>query len=119
MSNSVPGRVPLDERLLQHFGIPAELHDLLEFIGAEFAHKDAYMPVAMETLTFTGSYAHWLERNRLDHWRLVLPCKIPGQRVEIPLPEKIDATDPEGHWRAIITAAADYQALVNTGEYKG
>lgn len=113
MSKSVPARVPFDKGLLEYFDIPAALHDLLDFIGAEFVHKDEFVPMFLAN----KSLVERRQATRLDHWRLVLPCQVPGQRVEIPLPEVIDSSDPEGHWRAIIAAAADFQALVNTGEY--
>lgn len=48
------------------------------------------------------------------HWHLHLPTRM-GKPVIMPLPEIIQ---DQGHWRAIIAAAADLQGMVNRGEYK-
>lgn len=103
----------LDHNLLELLGVPKELHDLCEFIELQFAHKDGFLPI----FTKVDDFNEWRLRNKLSDWRIILPCKLPGQRVELPLPDSIDEDDPLGHWRAILAAAADFQSLVNTGEY--
>jgi hypothetical protein len=96
--------------LFKMLKIPACLHDVMEFAGVQFAPKNG------DTLLKLALRSHeWLSDPR--NWLLTLPTNIPGKRVEIPINDPIDQSDPEGHWRAIIAAAADFQALVNTGQY--
>lgn len=90
--------------------IPECLHDVMQFAGIQFAPKnrDGFLSLAARPYEWLANPTNWL---------LTLPTNIPGKRVEIPINDPIDKNDPEGHWRAIIGAAADFQALVNTGQY--
>lgn len=98
---------PTGSNLFKLIGIPECLHDLMEFAGVQFVFKKS------KTLFFAGSE----EMEKPTNWILTMPTNLGGQRVEIPINDPIDKDDPEGHWRAIIAAAADFQALVNTGQY--
>lgn len=93
-----------DGSLYKLFGIPPVLQDLMSFAGVKFRSTKPY------------SYVEAVKNTK--GWIMILPCKIPGEQVEIPLPDEIDKEDPEGHWRAILGAAADFQALVNNGDYR-
>lgn len=97
--------------LLKLLKIPECLHDLMEFVGVQFAPK-----TGDRLLTLATRSHEWLSDP--TNWHMTLPTKIPGKRVEIPINDPIDKNDPEGHWRAILAAAADFQALVNTGQYE-
>lgn len=107
----------LDRNFLELLGVPKELYDLLEFIDARFGRTDGKaIPIKLTVEAFKK----WCDEGGggLDKWTLVLPSRrYPDRRVEIPLPVEIDKDDPEGHWRAILAAAADFQALVETGQY--
>lgn len=94
------------QTICMHLGVPPALWDLFEFIGVRFRHRKARWAASMAM--------GWCERS---DWILILPVKTPGHTVEIPLPAEIDKDDPEGHWRAILAAAADFQYLVNSGQY--
>jgi len=91
-----------DRSLYKSLGIPECLHDLFAFAEVRFAPKP---------------YADVLRPDDPVCWILVMPCRTPGKRVEIPINDPIDKDDPEGHWRAILAAAADFQYLVNSGQY--
>lgn len=93
-----------DRSLYESLGIPECLHDLMAFAGVKFAPKSRFL----------------IEDNALVDptcWILTIPCKVDGKRIEIPINDPIDKDDPEGHWRAILCAAADFQYLVNSGQY--
>lgn len=97
-------------------GIPPALYDLLDFIDANFGRTDGRVLPVMLT---AEDFKRFTVRAGLAEWTLILPCRrFPNDRIEIPLPAYIDKKDPEGHWRAILAAAADFQSLVESGGYK-
>lgn len=97
--------------LFDLFDIPDCLRDVMCFAGVQFALKGG---------ASIFSRAQWPVEKQKDptNWILTLPTAKPGYRVEIPIDDPIDKNDPEGHWRAILGAAADFQYLVNSGEYE-
>jgi hypothetical protein len=99
-----------DSSLYKVLRIPECLHDVMTFVEVKFVPKDRVS---------TLSVFSWSQEKLADptNWILTLPTNVPGKRVEIPINDPIDKEDPEGHWRAILGAAADFQALVNTGQY--
>lgn len=98
--------VPASQIIYAFLGVPSALWDLFEFAGVLIRNKKDLWPSS-----------NMKPRVDLSEWVLVMPVKIPSHRVEIPLPAEIDKVDPEGHWRAILAAAADFQYLVNSGQY--
>lgn len=95
-----------DGSLFEILKIPPALRDLMNFVEAKFAPRKGWIPslASRESMANPGN------------WILTLPCTVPGKRVEIPLPAEIDKDDPEGHWRAILQAAADFRYLVISGD---
>ena len=110
MANNIPFD-PNDGSLYKILGIPEALWDVMTFAEVKFAAKNK---VGMLTI------AQWPLEKQADpqSWILTLPTNIPGVRVEIPINDPIDKDDPEGHWRVILGAAADFQSMVNSGAYK-
>lgn len=100
-----------DMSLFKSLDIPECLHALMDFAGVKFTPKGGGGVFAI---------AGWPAAKIGDptNWILTMPCKIDGKRIEIPINDPIDQTDPEGHWRAIMAAAADFQYLVNSGQYE-
>lgn len=98
-----------DGSLFTLLAIPTCLHDVMQFAGVQFVPKNG-----------VGILSGWSTEKLADptNWILTLPTSIPGKRVEIPINDPIDSSDQEGHWRAILGAAADFQSLVNRGEYE-
>lgn len=94
-------------QVYEYLGVPEDLRDVFTFVEAEF------VPVSGAGLMLSALSGQRHETN-LSLWHLHLPTKL-GRPVIMPLPEKVE---DEGHWRAIITAAADLQGMVNRGEYK-
>lgn len=103
--------VPVDKgKMFEVLGVPECLHDVMEFAGVQFAPKtrDTLLMLAMKPMEWLRDPTNWI---------MTLPCNIPGKRVEVPINEPIGGNDPEGYWRTYLAAAADFQALVNTGQY--
>lgn len=111
LTQSMAPRDLRDRSLFKLLSIPESLHDLMQFAEVQFAPKDG---------TGRLTVGLWSQEKLSDpqSWVLTLPTNVPGKRVEIPINDPIDKDDPEGHWRAILAAAADFQSLVNRGEYE-
>jgi hypothetical protein len=107
VSDFKTGLEPSQLDIFHMIGVPECLHGLMEFAGVRFVYKLGGVSF------FLGSEAMMNPTN----WILTLPCKVERRRVEIPINDPIDKDDPEGHWRAILGAAADFQFLVNTDQY--
>lgn len=104
--------VPVDKgKIFEVLGVPECLHDVMEFAGVQFAPKtgDTLLALSMKPMEWLSDPTNWI---------LTLPTNVPGKRVEIPINDPIDGRNPEAHWRVYLAAAADFQALVNTGQYK-
>ena len=97
-----------DASIFRLLGVPECLHELMEFAGVRFRHK---AKSGLALLLSDDAY------KKIGDWIMCMPCSIHGKQVEIPLPDQISSTDPEGHWRAILAAAADFQYLINSGQY--
>lgn len=109
IGNTRPGAVldSHDLSLYKRLGVPTALHDVMDFAGVQFRHR------TKGVLMMLGFNTNDIES--LDDWLLCMPVNIAGKRVEIPLPAMVHG---EEHWRAILAAAADFQYLVNSGQYE-
>lgn len=91
--------------------VPDDVRSLLRMYDAVLMPKSLGM-----SLGLTGFTAPLGEKRETDYsrWHLHLPTRN-GNPVIMPLPVTIE---DEGHWKAIIAAAADLQGMVNRGEYR-
>lgn len=87
--------------------VPDDVRSLLRLYDA------VLMPIKRMDIGFTAPLG---EKRETDYsrWHLHLPTRT-GNPVVMPLPEIVQ---DEGHWKAIIAAAADLQGMVNRGEYR-
>lgn len=95
--------------LFERLGVPEELWELMQFAGIGFRNVEVSHAAAMMGIHGDKIF------DRLDNWVMVMPTQ--ERQIEVPLPHEISKDDPVGHWRALMAAGADFQYLVNSGQY--